>query len=145
MSTIKQVAGTRTQVTISGLSTLSNFNYATSNAINNTTNQPLDLLVELNITPGTTANNKQAILYALGSLDGTNYQSGVSSTDETDMTYIGTMTLNAGSSAQTKMFGVASQFGGSLPPYLKFVVKNDSGAAFTAGTLYMSEISATVA
>lgn len=141
MSTFKQVVGTPNAITVTGLATLASATYATSNATNNTTNQPLDLLVELAVTPGTVAGNKQAVLFALGSLDGTNYQTGANATDEADMTLIGVLPLNSNATAQRRAFSVASAFGGVLPPYTKFVVKNDSGAAFTAGTLTVAEVS----
>lgn len=146
MSTVKQVVGSRTSVTVSGLSTLASAGYATSSTVNNTTNQPLDLLVELAATPGTTTGNMQAVLYAQASLDGTNWQSGAStSADEADATLIGILPLAVNSTLQRLIFPVAINYGGILPPYIRFVVKNDSGAAFTAGTIYVSEVSTTVA
>jgi hypothetical protein len=149
MSTVKSVAGTRTSLTVTGLSTLASATYVASAVKDNTANQPLDILVELAITPGTVSGNKQAVLFASASLDNTNFQSGPTSgtttTDEPDLTFIGVLPLNTNSAAQTKLFSVASAYGGVLPPYLKFVVKNDSGAAFTAGTVFTSEISGTVA
>jgi hypothetical protein len=149
MSVVKQVVGTRTSLTVTGLSTLASATYVQSNDYDCTTNQPLDLLVELAITPGTVSGNKQAVLFATASLDGTNYStgptSGTTTTDEPDLFFIGSLPLNTASTAQRRIFSVAAVFGGMLPAHLKFVVKNDSGAAFTAGTVFTSEISATVA
>ena len=149
MATIKQIVGSRTSLTVTGLSTLASATYVLSNAKDNTSNQPIGLMVELEVTPGTVSSNKQAVLFAQGSLDGTNYGTGPTSgnttTDEPVLTYIGALPLNTNSTAQRKQFTVAAAFGGVLPPYIKFVVKNESGAAFTAGALYTSEISATVA
>jgi hypothetical protein len=144
MATVKQVVGAKAALNVTGLSTLASATYVTSDVKNNTTNQPCDLMVELSITPGTVAGNKQAVLFALGSLDNSVFQTGANSTDEGDMTYIGTLPLASATTAQTKLFSVAAAFGGALPPYNKFVVKNDSGAAFTAGTLNVSEVSLTV-
>lgn len=144
MATVKQTVGARTALTFTGLPTLANGAYATSSAKDNTANQPLDLLVELSITPGTVAGNKQALLFCLGSLDNSNYQTGANSTDAGDMTFIGALPLASSSTKQTKLFSVALQYGGALPPFQQFVVMNDSGAAFTAGTLFISEVSATV-
>lgn len=144
MATVKQVVGTRTALTSSALPTLASGAYATSAAKDNTVNQPTDLLVELSVTPGSVSGNKQAVLFALGSLDNVNFQTGANSTDENDMTFIGTLPLNSASTKQTRIFsGVAAAFGGSLPPYIEFVVKNDSGAAFTAGTINTAEVSLT--
>lgn len=144
MATVKQTVGTRTSLTFTGLPTLASGAYATSSAKDNTANQPLDLIVELSITPGTVGGNKQALLFCLGSLDNTNYQTGANSTDAGDMTFIGALPLASSSTKQTKLFTVALQYGGALPPFQQFVVMNDSGAAFTAGTLFISEVSATV-
>jgi hypothetical protein len=144
MATVKQVVGTRTALTNSGLATLASAAYATSAVKDNTTNQPLDVLVELSITPGTVAGNKQAVLFALASLDNSNFQTGANSTDEADMTLIGVLPLNSNTTAQTKMFSTAMAYGGALPPFVKYVVKNDSGATFSAGTINTAEVSATV-
>jgi hypothetical protein len=149
MSTVKQIVGTRTSLTVTGLSTLASATYVQSNDYDCTTNQPLDLLVELAATPGTVSGNKQAVLFATASLDGTNYStgptSGTTTTDEADLVYLGTLPLNTNATLQRKLFSVAAAFGGVLPAHVKFVVKNDSGAAFTTGTIFTSEISATVA
>lgn len=147
MAIVKQLVGARTALSFSALPTLANGAYATSIAKDNTANQPLDLFVELSITPGTVAGNKQALLFGLGSLDGNaaNYQTGANSTDAGDMTFIGALPLASSSTKQTKLFTVALQYGGALPPFQQFVVMNDSGAAFTAGTLFISEVSSTVA
>ena len=145
MATVKQPVGARTALTFAALPTLASATYGTSSTKDNTANQPVDLLVELSITPGAVAGNKQAVLYALASLDGTNFQTGANSTDSGDMTFIGVLPLATASSKQTKLFSVAMAYGGVLPPYMQFVVLNDSGAAFTAGTIYTSEINPTVA
>lgn len=149
MATIKQLVGTRTALTVTGLATLASATYVASNVLDCATNDPLDVLVELTITPGAVTGNKQAVLFAVASLDNTNFQtgptSGTTTTDEPVLTLIGVLPLNTNTTAQTKIFSVAAAYGGALPPYLKFVVKNDSGAAFTAGTIYTSEVSATVA
>jgi hypothetical protein len=148
MSTIKQVVGSFSSVTVTGLSTLASATYVQSNEVDNTTNQPLDLFVMLEATPGTVSGNKQAVLFAQA-MDGTNYQtgptSGTTTTDEPNLTYIGTLPLNTNTTQQRKFFSVANAFGGILPSKIKFVIKNDCGSAFTAAALKTAEISATVA
>jgi hypothetical protein len=147
MSTVKQVTGSFSTITVTGLSTLASATYVQSNDVDNTTNQPLDLLVMLEATPGTVSGNKQALLFAQAG-DGTNYQtgptSGTTTTDEPDLTYIGSLPLNTNTTQQRKFFTVAASFGGVLPPHVKFVIRNDSGAAFSAAALKVAEISATV-
>jgi hypothetical protein len=145
MATVKVTVGTRTALTASTLPTLANAAYATSAVKDNTTNRPSDLMVELNVTPGTVAGNKQAILFAQASLDNTNFQTGATAADEADLTYIGTLALATNATAQRGIFPVAVAYGGVLPTYVRFVVKNDSGVAFTAGTLFVSEVVVTVA
>lgn len=144
MANVKQPVGARTALSATGLSTLASGAYATSAALNNTTNQPLDDLVELAVTPGATSGNKQAVLFAQASLDGVNFQTGANSTDEMDMTLIGTLPLNTGGQLQRKIFSIAAAYGGILPPYVQLVVKNDSGAAFSSAALNYAEVSTTV-
>jgi hypothetical protein len=149
MSTVKQVVGSLSSLTVTGLSTLASATYVQSNAVDNTTNNPLDLLVEFTATSGTVSGNKQLILFAQASGDNTNYQtgptSGTTTTEEAVLTYIGTLPLPTNSTLQRKFYSVAAAFGGVLPPYLKFVVKNDSGAALSTGTIKVAEVSSTVA
>lgn len=145
MATVKQIVGSKAAITIT-LASAASTSYTTSSAVkDNTTNQPLDLFVELTITPGTVSGNKQAILYALSSLDNSVFETGANSTDNGVMTFLGVLPLPSSSTAQTKLFTVASRYGGSLPPYQKFVVYNDSGATFTSGSINVSEVSSTVA
>lgn len=144
MATVKQVVGARTALNVTGLATLGNGAYAVSDVVNNTTNQPLDLLVELVAIPGTVSAGTQAVLFAQASLNNASFQTGNNSVDEMDMTLIGVLPLKTNSTGQIKIFPVASAFGGSLPPFLKFVVKNDSGSSFSNAAVYFAEVSATV-
>jgi hypothetical protein len=149
MATVKQVVAAPAALTVTGLSTLAAGTYVTGPTVNNTTNQPLDSLAELSATPnGTTTGNQQAVLFAQASLDGATWQSGPGSgtttTDESDLTFIGALPLKTASGAQTKQFSVAAAYGGTLPPYYRLVVKNDCGVAFSAGSIRTAEVSATV-
>jgi hypothetical protein len=144
MAIVKQPVGARTALTFAALPTLASAAYGTSSTKDNTANAPVDLLVELSITPGSVAGNKQAVLYGLASLDGTNFQTGANATDSIAMTLIGVLPLPSSAVKQTKHFGVAMAYGGVMPPFQQFVVLNDSGAAFTAGTIFISEINPTV-
>lgn len=144
MATVKQTVGTKTARTVTGLGTLANSAYATSVTIDNTVSQPSDLLVELTATPGTVSGNKQAVIFAIASLDGTNFQSGANAADEAVMTLIGVLSLASNATSQTKPFSVAASFGGILPPYLRIVIKNESGAAFSSGSISTADIILTV-
>lgn len=150
MATVKQVVGTRTALTTSALNSLASATFVSAGTITHNTNQPLDVLVEVTATPGTVSGNKQLVVFAKVSLDGTNYstgpESGTTTTDEPDLFFVGTVPLNTNSTAQTKTFSLAGALGGVLPYASKIIVKNDSGAALNAsgGSVYYSEISATV-
>lgn len=141
MAGLKQIIGPKAQLACSTLPTLSSGAYATSDAKSNAANQPPDLLVEVSITPGTVSGNKQAVLFALASIDGAVYQTGANSADEAVMRRLGSLSLPSNGVPQTDYFTVAAAYGGVLPPNVKFVVKNDSGAVFTAGTINVSEVS----
>jgi len=151
MATVKQVVGTRTALTTSALNSLASATFVSAGTITHNTNQPLDVLVEVTATPGTVAGNKQLVVFAKISLDGTNFtsgpESGTTTTDEPDLFFVGTVPLNTNSTAQTKTFSLAAAYGGVLPYASKIIVKNDSGAALAASgnSVYYSEISATVA
>lgn len=149
MAVIKQVAGTRTALTVTGLATLAAATYVVSGAYVAATNGPLDLMVE--VTAATTnvpAGNKQVVVFAQASYDSTNYQtgptSGSSATDESLLTYLGVLAVTTAGLTATKSFSVASQYGGVLPPYVRIILKNDLGVALTSGSVATSEISATV-
>jgi hypothetical protein len=120
----------------------------TSGVTNNTT----DYLISVNVLTTTTAAtvNKQVVVYAYRSEDGTNY-SGASSTidnvDGTDktltaigspsnLTFLGTIQLNNGTTALTlrQVFSLAQAFG-SIPPKWGIVLLNDNGAAALGATV----------
>jgi hypothetical protein len=120
----------------------------TSGLTNNTT----DYLISVNVLTTTTAAtvNKQIVVYAYRSEDGTNY-SGASSTidnvDGTDktltaigspsnLTFLGTIQLNNGTTALTlrQVFSLAQAFG-SIPPKWGIVLLNDNGAAALGATV----------
>lgn len=131
MATVTQVVGARTSLNIS-LNSLANGSYATSDAFNATVDDPLDVLVEVTVTPGATTGNQQAVVFAVASLDNSNYQTGPVAADEAVLNFVGVLPLITDSTIQRKIFSVAAAFGGVLPAYFKIIVKNDSGAAFAA-------------
>ena len=151
MATIKQIVGTRTSLTTSALNSLASATFVSAGTITHNTNQPIDVMIEVTATPGTVSGNKQLVVFAKVSLDGTNYstgpESGTTTTDEPDLYYVGTVPLNTSSAVQTKTFSLAAALGGMLPYASKIIIKNDSGAALagSGNSVYYSEISATVA
>ena len=151
MATVKQVVGSRTSLTTSALDSLASATFVSAGTITHNTNQPLDVLVEVTATPGTVSGNKQLVVYAKASLDGTNQttgpETGTTVTDEPNLYFVGALPLNTNSTTQTKVFSLAAAYGGLLPYASEIVLRNDSGAALNAsgGSVYYSEISATVA
>lgn len=140
MATAKIAQGARTQLTgaAAAMNSLANVTYATLGTIthNSAGKLPLDCFVELAITPGTVAGNKQAVLFAQASMDGTTFGSGPASgtatADETNLVYLGTLPLNSNATLQRRSFSLATAFGGVLPYATRLIVKNDSGVAFAA-------------
>jgi hypothetical protein len=133
MTTHSLPAGTRTAYTIS-LNSLANVTYVASSAVDLSATDPLDIIVEVEVTPGTVSGNKQAIVFVVASLDGTNYSTGPTSgttvTDQPVLHRLGVLPLPTNSTLQRKQFSLASALG-FVPPYHKIVVFNDSGAAFS--------------
>ena len=151
MATVKQVVGTRTSLTTSALNSLASATFVSAGTITHNTNQPIDVLIEVTATPGTVSGNKQLLVYAKASLDGTNQttgpETGTTVTDEPNLYFVGALPLNTNSTTQTRIFSLAAAYGGVLPYASEIVLRNDSGAALNAsgGSVYYSEISATVA
>ena len=149
MSTIKLTAGTLTSLTVTGLSTLASATYVASNAYTASTNNPVDVMVEVTVaTTNTPSGNKQVLVFAIASFDASNYQtgptSGTTTTDETLLTLLGVIPLQTASTTERKAFSVGAGYSGVVPPTFKIVIKNDLGVALTTGTCATSEIAATV-
>ena len=108
MATVKQVVGSRTSLTTSALNSLASATFVSAGTITHNTNQPLDVLVEVTATPGTVSGNKQLVVYAKASLDGSNQttgpETGTAVTDEPNLYYVGTLPLNTNSTTQTRCF-----------------------------------------
>ena len=137
--------GTRTSLTVTGLSTLASATYVVSAAYTANTNKPWDVILEVSVaTTNTPAGNKQVMVFIQESLDGTNYRSGPTSgtttTDETNLRYLGTIPMNSVTTSQMGTFSVAGALG-YCPFAFKVVLKNDLGVALTSGTAFTSEIS----
>ena len=149
MGLVTTLQGTRTSLTVTGFSTLASATYVASNAYNASTNDPQDVIVEVEAaTTNTAAGNKQVIVYIQASLDGTNFQtgptSGTSDTDAPDFTLLGIIPMNTNSATHRKMFSTAMALG-FVPQQFKVVLKNDLGVALTSGAVYTAEISNSVA
>ncbi|HXE49557.1 MAG TPA: hypothetical protein VN663_14355 [Ramlibacter sp.] len=139
MSTVKNAQGSRTQLSgaSAALTSLASATYAVLGTIthNSGGKTPLDCLVEVYCKPGTVSSLKQLTIFAQKSLDGTNFESGPTSgtttTDEPNLTYVGTVPLNSNTTSERRIFSLAQVFG-SLPFATKLIAKNESGAALSA-------------
>ena len=145
-TTVSLPQSARQTLSTSALNSLANVTYTTAGVITHTTNDPLSCLLEVKITPGTVSGNKQVVMFAQGSLDGTAFESGPTSgtttTDEPNLRYIGTVPVNSNTTAQTRLFDMSAAYSGVLPYASRIVAKNDSGASLgTAGNeVYYAEI-----
>lgn len=123
------------------MSTLASATYIASSAVDLGATIPMDVTVEVEVTPSTTpSGNKQLILFAQLSLDNTNFGSGPTSstttTDEPDLHWIGTVPVNS-TATHRKFFSLS---GVPVARYLKFIAKNDLGVALTSGFVYKADI-----
>jgi hypothetical protein len=144
--------GTSTALTITAGSLAVGAARSSAAVTSGLTNNVTDYLISVNVLTTTTAAtvNKQIVVYAYRSEDGTNY-SGASSTidnvDGTDktltaigspsnLTFLGTIQLNNGTTALTlrQVFSLAQAFG-SIPPKWGIVLLNDNGAAALGATV----------
>lgn len=152
MATVKQIVGTRTSLAFTGtaLSTLASATYVqNTTAYNCATNQPVDVIVEVDLaTTNTPAGNKQALVFIQESLDGTNFRSGPTSgtatTEEVNLRLLGVLPMPVATTTEIGTYSVLAALG-YVPNSFKIVIKNDLGVALTSGTVWTSEISATVA
>jgi hypothetical protein len=121
--------GSATSLTIT-LNSLANGSLATSSAIDiaGASSSVTDVMVELNIASITPSGNKQVVVYAVSSLDGTNF---ADNTQVDNLMWLGTVTLSAGVASRSESFSVLDAYG-SLPPSVKIVVQNDAGVSLAA-------------
>ena len=135
MAVITAIVGTRTALTTTALNSLASATYVSAGDIDLTTTDPLDLLVDVAATPGTVAGNRQLIVFAKVSLDGSNFttgpETGSTATDEPNLPFLGTVPLNSNATQQRNVLSVMSALG-YIPAHIRIVVRNDSGAALAA-------------
>lgn len=120
--------GTATALTITLNSVSSGALTSASNAIDvaGATGPVTDVLVELTLGSAVWAGNKQAIVYVVSSVDGTNFGDAA---NEDNLIRIGTLNLPSTAAFRSQAFSIAAAYR-VLPPQCKIVVKNDAGVAF---------------
>lgn len=147
MATVTQVVGTRNN--LGSLGTLANGTYITAGTITHATNSPVECMIEVSATPGTVSGNKQLVVFAQKSLNGTDFgtgpTSGTTTTDESNLVFIGIVPLNTNATLQRGVFSLSTSFGGVLPYASKIIIKNASGAALASGSVEYAEVTTTVA
>jgi hypothetical protein len=135
MATITAVVGTKTALTTTALNSLASATYVSAGTIDLTAADPLDVLIEVAATPGTVSGNRQVVVFARVSLDGTTFTtgpvSGSTATDEPNLRFLGTVPCNTNSAQQVGVLSVVGALG-YVPAHLQIVVKNDTGAALAA-------------
>ena len=132
MADLKIKYGSATALTVTGLNSLASTGYATSDAINNTTNLFVDILVELTAANIVEAGNFQLAVYAISSLDGTNYSDNQSGNQPYAFKYVGVLPVNGTGPWRSAAMSLAAAFNGTLPPYVKLVVYNNAGISLAA-------------
>lgn len=150
MTTITAISGTRTSLTATALNSLGSVTYGVSSALDVSASDPLDVIIEVELTPGTVSSYKQARVFLKVSTDNSNFstgpESGTTVTDEGVLYPLGVVPLTTNSTLQRRMFSVASALGW-VPPYMKVVVFNESGAALagSGNALYSTVITGSAA
>lgn len=150
MATTTLQAGTRTALTTSALNSLASATYVSAGTIDVSASNPVDMVVEVEATPGTVSGNKQLLVFAKVSFDNTNFSSGPETgttvTDEPNLLLIGVLPLNTNATLQRRAFSVTAVLG-YVPPYCRIVCRNDSGAALAASghAVYYTTYSAVTA
>lgn len=128
-STLNISYGTAASLTFSGLNSLTAGSKVVSSAVDNaTTTKAVDFFVEITIADVTESGNKQALVFAVESLDGTTFSDTGSQANEY---YLGAIDLT-GTGPQTRAFPLAAAFGGLIPPQFKVAVLNDAGVTLAS-------------
>lgn len=113
----------------SGLNSLASGSTVSLGVIDNTTELADEYFVELVIADIAETGNKQVIVYARSSVDGTNY----SDTGATNLRMLGIVDLD-GLTGPTRSIAlpVSPQFGGFVPPKVEVYAKNDAGVTLAS-------------
>jgi hypothetical protein len=132
MTTQTLIVSSKTSVSVTGFNSLANVTYCISDVIDFTSVDPLDAALEVYTSPGTVSGNKQLLVFAKTSLDNsawtTGPESGTSTTDQPNLMPIGAIPCNSNSVSQRRHFPLQAILGW-VPPYVKVVFFNDTGAA----------------
>ncbi len=146
MASITSTQGTRSAVTVSGLSTLGSGAYCVSDTIPLASMANLKLEVAL-ATTNAVASKFQCSVFLQQSLDGTNFESGptsgTSTTDEPDLTFVGIVPMFSSTTTHRKIFDLSDVIGDNTHS-IRVVIKNEVGVALTSGTLHTTSVVGTI-
>lgn len=139
-----QIVGTRQILTTSPFGLMGSGVYkALTNVYEPHINHPLDAILEVTVDASSMsapAGDKQIIVYAKASFDGSIWQSGPESgTDDTEaeqLTRLGSLLVPT-QTVHTAQFPIGQIFGW-LPPYIKIILKNSCGVSVPSGTVSIS-------
>jgi hypothetical protein len=139
-TTAKLAVQAKSTVTFTGTqpNQLTSAAYITSDAVSTTANNPIDVIIEVTAKTGTApTGNTQVVVFAVASLNWngttgtfTGTDAALASTNESSLTFLGTVPVPALGQVYTKDFSLFSAFG-FVPPGFKIILKNDLGQTLT--------------
>ncbi len=142
--TLNYGSATSITITISSIGTSATVGREAT-AVNNTSNKFLDALLAGTFTmaSGTPAGTKSIYIYALGSLNNTDWPDNTTGADaactptnKNNLVLLKAVDVQTASlTYKTEPVSVAAAFGGVLPPYWSIVLINDTGLTLSSGSL----------
>jgi hypothetical protein len=127
--------GTRTNLTTSALNSLASATYVSCGTIDVSSVDPVDVVVEVEATPGTVSADKGVYVFAKVSFDNSNFstgpETGTTTTNEPNLYPLGFLPCNTNSTWQLGAYSLRTELG-FVPPYTKIIVKNATGAALAS-------------
>ncbi len=122
--------GTATNLSnAAGLNSLASGALANLGTIDNTSALADDYFVEILVANVSESGNKQVLVYATTSVDGTNFSE---DTLPANLVRLGAVDITLAAAVRSSAFPVAVAFGGSMPPKVGIIVKNDAGVTLAA-------------
>jgi len=138
MGTIKTKYGSIVAVTIT-LNGLVSAGLAVSNAIDNSAQLLLDALVSITIADVVEAGNKLIEIFAVSSFDGITYSDSQTG-NLPALIPIGELPVNGTGPWVSPVFSTRNAFLGMLPPYWKYVIRNNAGVTLAGAGNSLSYI-----
>ena len=133
MADLKLKYGTTQTLTVSGFNSLAGGSVAVSSDVDNTTDLFVDVLIEVTVAEITEATNRQVVVWATSSVDGTNFSEGVSG-NRANMALVGSVPIVGTGPHRSKAMSLAAAFGGVVPPKWRLVLHNDNGSTALASS-----------